>query len=93
MTERSPRFLNQCWVSPLKQLYSKTVQVYGSTKVGSEDIKILYNFLLMAGPILESVNAPFLLAFFYCLSVTPIHILTGFHLPLDLVIVEVHRSA
>ena len=42
-----------------------TTTAYMSIDVGSLDIKTLYNLLLIAGPILVSVNAPLLLAVFY----------------------------
>lgn len=51
--------------------FIKYVPCYISVEAGSSPINTLYNRLLTAGPILESVRAPFLFADFYIIS--PIH--------------------
>ena len=43
-----------------------TMKIHTSIEVGSRDINTLYSLLLIAGPILDSVNDPLLLAVFCC---------------------------
>ena len=64
-----------------------------SVDAASNSVNTLYNLLLMAGPILRSVKAPFLFADFLCLhlvsKITPI---IKANIPADLQAPMVHIS-
>lgn len=60
-------FLDLCYVHVCDQI---------SVEDGSSPINTLYNRLLTAGPIRESVNAPFLFADFYTISPHPMRAYT-----------------
>ncbi len=67
--------------------------VQTSIDAASNSVNTLYNLLLMAGPILRSVKAPFLFADFLCLqSASNITLIIEAGIPADLQAPMVHVS-
>ena len=74
------RKANSCSASIIPSTPTNARNHQISVEAGSVSINTLYNLLLSAGPILDSVNAPFLFADFYPSRISK-HTLTTFPKP------------